>query len=324
MKTLSITAFYDTRAGHAKQTAGLVAALARLTPVAVHEVRVPDGTLARDLRDWARWLGSLAGVRPDFSHLPGYSDAPGKVDMVIGTGTRCHIPLLQMARNRDARAVTCMGPSSLLVPRFDLCVVPEHDSSPRGDNVVTTLGPPNTAPKDGANDPAKGLIAIGGRDEKTHYWDSGDVLAMVYGVARAAQEIKWTITTSPRTPADMAPVLAALADKADNVAFVPFSETGPGWVEERYGESNIAWVTADSASMVYEALTAGCRVGILPVRWKGDNKLARGLRKLRERGRVLTYPEVAGGVPWPDTEPLDEAGRVAREILKRWWPERSR
>ncbi len=41
-------------------------------------------------------------------------------------------------------------------------------------------------------------------------------------------------------------------------------------MEEQYDKNKVVWVTADSISMIYEALTAGCRVGIFPMQWRKE------------------------------------------------------
>ncbi len=323
MRPLCVIAFYDSRAGHAKQTRGILTALAALLPLEVHGLRVPDGTLARDIRDWLVFARHLAGHRADFPAIAGFSKAPSRADLVIGTGARCHIPLLCLARATGARAVTCMSPAWPLAGLFDLVFVPEHDRRPRGKNVITTLGPPNTARPGGVKDPSRALVLVGGTDPKSHVWDSGKILAMVETLAVREPETRFTVTSSPRTPAALEEDLRALSKGRGNLEFHAFRETAPGWVEARLSECGRAWVTADSASMLHEALSAGCGVGVLPVTWKSmDNKLARGLCALTRRGMALAFDKALAGAPWPNVPPLDEAGRAAREMVARWWNDR--
>ena len=106
--------------------------------------------------------------------------------------------------------------------------------------------------------------------------------------------------------------------------FFRADSTPPGWIEERYHESSIAWITADSVSMVYEALSAGCKVGILPVKWKHeDNKFQRSLSILSGRKMIVYLDDWLAGHPLPKVEAsFNEARRCANEILNRWWPER--
>jgi hypothetical protein len=108
-----------------------------------------------------------------------------------------------------------------------------------------------------------------------------------------------------------------------NVVLRRFADTGPGWIEERYAECLKVWVTADSMSMVYEALSAGCRVGLLPVRWTAEkNKFRRSAEYLIENGLAvpLSAWPAGGEGERPEREPLNEAKRCAEEIVKRWLP----
>ena len=103
-----------------------------------------------------------------------------------------------------------------------------------------------------------------------------------------------------------------------------FSDTGPGWIEKEYERNQTVWVTADSMSMVFEALSAGCRVGLLPVTWKhANNKFQHSADDLKRDGAVVTFEEWKNGkASWALSKPFNEAQRCAKEILRRWWPER--
>ena len=101
--------------------------------------------------------------------------------------------------------------------------------------------------------------------------------------------------------------------------------TPSGWVEEQYGLNRIVWVTADSVSMVYEALTAGCSVGILPVEWlHQENKFNKSLNFLSEKKMIVNFDAWQQGASMPrlKDKQLNESLRCAREILRRWWPDR--
>ena len=81
-----------------------------------------------------------------------------------------------------------------------------------------------------------------------------------------------------------------------------------------------AWATADSVSMVYEALTAGAAVGILDVPRKRASRISRGLDRLAADGWVTSV------VDWQQRPPLhrppgvfNEAERCARWIVERWF-----
>jgi mitochondrial fission protein ELM1 len=164
---------------------------------------------------------------------------------------------------------------------------------------------------------------VGGRDEKSHFWETEKTITHIRKLIDNTPEVSWTISSSPRTPEDTIQKLSALGNEKQNVSFFRSQETPPGWVESAYGKHDVVWVTADSISMIYEALSAGCRVGILPVRWKHpDNKFQRSIDTLVQNGfAVVATPDRLDCSP-PKPPSLDEASRCAREILERWWPRR--
>ncbi len=315
---LHIAAFIDTRPGHVKQTRGVLSALSGLTQIAVTEVHVPHPGLFKQAGEWATWILS-GGVTP--RECRPLDRAP---DLIIGTGTHTHLPMLHFRRECAARVVTCMTPSSLLRKHFDLCVVPLHDKTPPADNIFFTTGPPNTAGIPGRHESSSGLILVGGEDKKSHTWDSLDILEKVRAIMVAESDIFWTVSSSFRTPESMMAMLEQLSATMNNCEFFAAKDTRPGWIEDQYAASDTCWVTADSVSMVYEALTAGCRVGVFPVAWKKpDGKLARGVDGLVERNRVLLFEDWAQkNKDWGARRKLDEAERAAQEILRRWWPDR--
>lgn len=317
MTPLGIVAFLDGRPGHEKQTRGVLQALAARTPIRMDHVQLGAPSATSRLRDLlvyaCRWIAPAVMEPP----------VTGRVDLIIGTGARTHIPMILYRRAHGGRIVTCMTPDLFIRKRIDLCLVPRHDAVTTGGNVFQTIGPPAAGSGEGLHDPRKGLILLGGVDNKSHVWDSKALLGQVDAIVQRRRDIQWTISSSPRTPEDMLALMTTYADENDHVRFFKSSDTPSGWIERAYAASGIVWVTADSISMVYEALSAGCGVGILPVRWKRPrNKFQTSIDYLVAHGRVVTYEGwLHGGKPAPGP-PLDEAGRCAEEILRRWWPNR--
>jgi hypothetical protein len=321
---LSIAAFLDSRPGHVKQTRGIVDALALLTPLSVAEVRLPDPNPAAGTSDWCRFFLSCFGLNLVQDHDALGRPLPKSADLVIGTGARAHIPVLLFSRRYGGKTVTCMTPSSIFLRSFDLCCIPEHDRPRPRKNVFTTVGPPNTARPFGPHSPEKGLILVGGEDKKNHFWNIRETLGRIREIIEGQRTVHWAISSSARTPKDMLPLLNEAAKSFPNADFFCHSDTEAGWIEAQYKSVRDVWVTADSASMIYEALTAGCRVGVLPVLWKNTKgKLACGLSSLIEKKKVLPFEMwKRDPLAWPSVPPLNEAGRCAEEILRRWWPER--
>jgi mitochondrial fission protein ELM1 len=187
------------------------------------------------------------------------------------------------------------------------------------------MGPPNTVTFSSSHDPHRGLILLGGVDSKSHKWDSRSVVEKISNIIRQEAKMAWTISSSPRTPDDACRLLDDLAKEMEKVSFFRSTQTPDGWVEEQYALNSKVWVTGDSMSMIYEALTAGCSVGILPVKWKKQqNKFQKSIDGLIDKEMVVEYQKLQIGEQMGklNREPLNEALRCAEEILRRWWPDR--
>jgi hypothetical protein len=322
MKPLSIVAYFDGRAGHEKQTRAILQALADMTDISVdsRQVQVSRGAYCKN------WLSYLFA----FLKTSNVMQFPNAADLIIGTGTYTHLPMLleKKARAKIYREpvylVTCMSPEQFLLDKFDLCCIPAHDKIGPRENIFVTLGPPTSIMLPQKHQDDRGLILVGGVDPKSHRWDSRQVIEQIKVIIQKSPDIVWTISSSPRTPEDTNIDLEKIAAAMEQVNFFRSEDTVKGWIEEQYSQNKTVWVTADSISMVYEALNGGCSVGILPVEWlKPDNKFERSLDMLRQKKMIVEYSDWqnGAGLPEPAAEPLNEARRCAREILRRWWPD---
>ena len=146
---------------------------------------------------------------------------------------------------------------------------------------------------------------------------------MVEKIVSTDTEKIWTVSSSPRTPHDTVALVSALLDTYDNIHFFDYRDTPPGWIEEQYDKNSVVWVTADSISMIYEAITAGCRVGIFPMQWLRDNSKFRRNELLLINKKLVTPFATweQGNMKQDDSQNLNEAQRCAERILLRWWPE---
>ncbi len=322
MKPLTIVAYFDGRPGHEKQTRSIMQALAAITATnAVHKkVQVAS---AAYVKNWAKYV--LSSLR-----IFKLSRFFGPADLIIGTGTHTHIPMLleKDARMKLAgekvRVVTCMSPDALLRSKFDLCCIPAHDDPPRRKNVFVTQGPPCRQLFEKRHGSDRGLILVGGVDKKSHTWNSRILVEQIEAITQQDPSMQWTISSSPRTPEETCRDLESMAVSMEKLVFYRSKDTPPGWIEEQYALHETVWVTADSISMVYEALSNGCAVGVLPVEWlQQDNKFQKSLNILHEKKMIVYFNEWQAGANMAvPPEPLNEAERCAREILRRWWPER--
>ena len=329
MRPLVVWRFSDGKAGHDGQSRGLVEALARLRPV---EALTLDP------------LPALTAITVLLSgNFPGWRDVPTP-DVVLGAGHRTHLSLLAARRIHRGKAVVLMQPS-LPLALFDLCLIPEHDAPPARRYVLATHGALNRIQPSTALEPSRGLLLIGG--PSAHFaWDNENLYRQIVAIVAADPAMQWTLTTSRRTPAGFLEHLSPLPPaplhdgerelpktpsplvgegwggqgERSPLKTVPFAETGPDWLPAQLARAGQVWVTADSVSMVYEALTAGATVGVLEVPHKHASRVSRGLEQLASESWVTPFAD------WSPDRPLhrppqtfNEAERCARWIIEQWF-----
>ncbi|HNQ04571.1 MAG TPA: mitochondrial fission ELM1 family protein [Thiobacillaceae bacterium] len=289
---LTLWRFLDGKPGHEKQSLGLCQALARHTPTRQIDLPVEAG--------WKSFLRWATGRSPRGRDLP-------SPDLLIGAGHATHLPMLAARRAHGGRIVVLMRPS-LPLALFDLCLIPEHDAPPSRPGVLSTVGVLNPLTASGTHAGNRGLILVGGPSPHFH-WDSPAIIRQIGELAHSRTEMRWTLTTSRRTPAGFLTSLEGLPLEVHRAQATP-----AGWLESQLARAGEVWVTPDSVSMLYEALTAGCRVGLLHLPAVAGSRVARGVEGLRAKGLVAVLPHVPRA-----TASLDEAGRSARFILERWF-----
>lgn len=291
--------FVDGKPGHENQSRGLIQALADRIALDVHDIRSPGRPAA--LLDWIR------GGFPPGAGLP-------SPDLLIGAGHGTHLPMLAARRARGGRVVALMKPS-LPLGWFDLCLIPAHDRPPRRANVIVTRGVLNAVRRTDAHEPGAGLILVGG--PSAHYgWDEAALVRQVAAIVEGEPERSWTLTTSRRTPAST--VAALRGFEAANFLLVPWEDTDPGWVPAQLQRAATVWVTEDSVSMLYEALTSGAACGLLPVPQRRASRVSGGVRALEREGMVTRFDAwTQGAALAPPPVPFNEAQRCAELILQR-------
>ncbi len=299
-RVLVVWRFLDGKPGHEAQSQGLVEALRRRVELEVFEIAASPA-----VRAMAAWLRGRFPLGPG---LP----AP---DLLIGAGHATHWPMLAARRARGGRIVVLMRPS-LPLKYFDFCLIPEHDHPPVRPGVFPTTGVLNPIVASGAKDQSKGLILIGGRSR--HYdWEEAVLKEQLDRLLRADPAVDWWLTTSRRTPPATLEMLRAL--DVSRLHLVPHTETPPGWVARHLQDSGQVWVTPDSVSMLYEALTACDRVGILRTSASsGRSRVARSVdRMIREKHLSVIDPaERSSPCSALPSRPLAEADRLAGQLLQ--------
>lgn len=303
---LTVWYFPDGKAGHERQVSALSDALARLRPLDRHAVPL--------LRP-AQVLRQFAGARAaSFAGLP-------SPDLLIVAGHRTHWSGLAARRARGGRLVVLMRPS-LPLSWFDLCLVPRHDNVPSSPHVLVTAGAlvqprlPIEISRDNVS-----LIVVGGPSR--HFsWDESSLLQQIRAILDAAPEQAFTIADSRRTPEGTSRALERLAGGRNSTTFISQSATIPGWIDRQYSRSAAVWVTRDSVSMVFEAVSSGAAVGLLDVPGRQPrNRLLGATDELVASGSIVTFLAWQSGTPLRrSAQPLREAERCATEIIRRWFP----
>lgn len=296
-RPLSVTVFDDGRRGHGRQCEGLTAALAEQIPIDVTTVPAPR------IRDLPRALARLRRRPPD---------------LVIGAGHGTHLALAACRPLRRPRTIVLMKPS-LPVRAFDLVIAPAHDALAPGPRTLTSEGP--LCPFPAAQEPrAAGsvLVLVGGPSPHFEF-DAARLADRLDMLLRARAGCEITLADSRRTPAGLA---ARLAYERPQLSLVSFEQVPATWLPRTLAATEEVWVTPDSMSMIYEALTAGCRVGLLDLSPTPPSRVVRAVAELIAAGRVATLGDGAVIPAARAAEPFNEARRISQRIvedhLPRW------
>lgn len=310
-RPLRLWVLADNKPGHTSQLRGLIAELEKLTSLEVHWLDAE--ALPLRIKDWIlkRWP---TPVTLPVSDLPA-PDLPAP-DMVIGAGSASHGLILLARRVFGCMAVVLMRPS---IPLFcyDAAIVPRHDRPPVRDNILITRGVMNTVQPRTADAVADQYTLLIGGVSKHFGWSSEDIVAQIREVAGDAPEKHWVLTNSRRTPEDFAALLNAA--QLSNVSFLSHEETPRGWLAEQLKKSREVWVTPDSVSMVYEAITSGAATGLFSMQPLQHGRIHAGLDDILADGFCTSFErwQQTHVLP-PPREPLHEASRGARWLLERY------
>lgn len=281
-KNIHLWFISDGKPGHINQSLGLLEALQR---------RLPNSTW-QEIPVMSVWR-AIHFAWQHHQHLP---------NLIVSTGHRTHLTLLILSKIMRVHCIVLMKPS-LPLSWFDLCIIPEHDLPPARPNIINSMGPLNRI-QPAAKQAESGVILVGG-PSKHFDWQPEQLHAQLIKLIQQDPR-NWTIATSRRTPEGTISLLQSLA----NVTLILATETDAGWLPSLLAKTELCWVTQDSMSMIYEALTAGCHVKLLEVPTRSENRLSRGIQKLQLSGYLSS-----------DNKPplkLAEADRCAEIVQQRF------
>jgi uncharacterized protein len=296
----------DGKAGHTAQANGLFAALRHLA-VEVDLQVISAQSLSVWLLGLHHYSGGRLGRQVD-GVLP--KQIP---DLIVAVGHRTHWPLILLAkRYSTARTLVLMQPS---LPRayFDLAIIPAHDHPTPDPKLLVTTGVLNPLINENRHESNRHLILIGG-PSKRHAWHLDSLLDQLKILRGMLDRRQVMVTTSRRTPESLCSE-PKFFELTANMQVCPVSETAAGWVYEQMQLADTVWVTEDSVSMIYEALTAGCRVGVIAMPRLKEDRITEGVDQLMAQGQILPIHLAQYGRVLRQPAHLNEADRAAVWLL---------
>ena len=265
----------DGKPGHQNQSEGLVAAIERRHACRCYDIPVQSG---------------LDGIKGYLTASWALGKGLPLPDLLIGAGHRTHIHLLAARKAYGGKAIVLMKPS-LPASFFDLSIIPEHDQYQGFARVLQTKGVLNSMRAAGPHHHNKALIMVGGPSK--HYdFDMHDLIKQIKQLVEDDSSKHYTLTTSRRTPASFVDELHKEIQPCANLEIVSVDKTKPGWVAEQLADVATAWISEDSVSMIYEALTARVAVGILNMTSKRESRLAWGVNQLIAANDVVRFDKL--------------------------------
>lgn len=313
--------------GHLSQTRGVAHWLAELTGARIKEVKVPDlagwrrfwqlkvrarSLISCSIPECEKWLIDSGGrdLLDDLTVELNLADGKEKGCIFISAGNTPAPFNLALGRRLGVRRAVLMTPSVIGTDPFDFAIVPEHDFPQLTDNVLTTLGAPNSIIPDELEKKGKELV------HEFPSGDSGSWGVLIGGdTANYSIDPEWIrinigallevsfergaglyITTSRRTSKEAERALEEITRNRENVRMnLIASRDSRNPVPGILGLCSRIFCTEDSVSMLSEAVTSGKDVFLLRVRKKRGIRMFLGkMTRLLVDARFLPLSSLWG------------------------------
>jgi len=274
MTPLSILVLSDGRPGHYHLCDGVAAAIARRRPVLVQRLDIrrrktaPNRLLAALLAFGRAPAALRLGYSLDARRLP-------RSDLVVSAGGDTVAANVAIARETGARNVHC-GTLKHVPDTSLTAVVSSYDRHASRERHIVALKPssidpdsmPPRSPVTTSAPPRRAGLLIGGDSGLFRYqpreWQT---LLDFLGAAHVMLGTRWIVSTSRRTPDAVADLTAALARRPNGPIdeLIDFRAAGPGTLPRLFRDVDAVLATADSSTMVSEAISARLPVvGVTP------------------------------------------------------------
>jgi mitochondrial fission protein ELM1 len=280
MRPLQALLLSDGRPGHYHLAEGVIAALARVRPVAAT-------TLLVGRRRWlpGRLLADLyaAGLPPTMLLSIGYglaaADLP-KADVIVSAGGETLLANAALARATGVPNVFCGSLRRVKPEAFSVIVssyarhscLPQHIVALKPSSFDPDLigRPPDAARRAPGTPPRLAGLLVGGDSGYFRYEpEEWRQLAGFLERSHASHGTRWMVSTSRRTPDMAADRFATLAAVPDGPIcdFIDFRTAGPGTLPQLFARIEAVLCTEDSSTMLSEAVCARLpTVGVSPAR----------------------------------------------------------
>ena len=287
----------DGKAGHRSQAVGLYKAMQRQSNIEVtfQEISIQELPIFSLLKAiWARGFGLFEK----------------KADYIFGVGSHTQARVLLLGRVYPKAKTVIMMKPNFPVNWFDYAIIPQHDGVKESMHVITTQGALNPIVNENRHQPNRILIALGG-NSKRHQWNDEKVLSSIQRLVENNVHATFILTTSRRTPDTFLETLAQ-QNFYSKLQIFPVEHTPQGWVFEEMQKAEAVWVTEDSVSMIFEALTAGCRVGVIMLDRVKEDRITTSIDLILNKRLVTTDINIQG-LAQPTL--FKEADRIAKIIV---------
>ena len=339
MTSLRILHISDGRPGHYHLAEGVIAALERLANAETQTVLIKRRRMVPGR--YLRMLVTANWCAPDQLLKMGYGLDAGELksaDLIVSSGGETLPVNLAARRLLGAENIFIGSTRGIAEQEFSLIVssYERHKDLPR--YLVTlkpsaldpgALGRPERVPAfDADNPPRLAGLLVGGDSGLFKYKD--DEWHELFNFAREVARkwgTRWLVSTSPRTPPNIAQAAFDLAKDNQVVAdFIDYKLAGPGTLEKIFSRADVIVCSEDSSTMISESVWARLPVvGVSPAHhtFKPEEREYRLMMKHNNWCRFLpiarlgveNFGKVLGEIVPLTENPLDKLASELRSRL---------